>query len=164
MITFSPDGKLVAAVGGETSTYSNNGHDGAIYVWDVATGQLRWKGLESEACPLVMRFSPDGSVLACGCAIYGRQYSAGDGCVTLWDVKTGGLLRNYNGDTKTDQMVFAWNALKRAVAGKSASTSSRLTGDNSSPVSAISFSPDGNLLAAGDADGMVRIWPVPSAK
>jgi WD40 repeat protein len=68
-VAFSPDGKRLATAGGE----------GAVKIWDAATGQElgALKG-HSDGIRSVV-FSPDGKRLATGSA---------DGTARLWDAAT----------------------------------------------------------------------------
>jgi WD40 repeat protein len=73
LFTFSPDGKLVAAVGSEA------GDHGIIRLWDRAGKKGSWRldGQANADGPLA--FSPDGKTLA----------EAGGAAVRLWDARTG---------------------------------------------------------------------------
>src|SRR5437867_2369631 len=79
-IAFSPDGKIIVAVGDLEDT---------IKLWDTTTGeQMRApEGLtDGVNC---IAFSPDGSLLASGLAIYGRR-------PRVWDTASGKLLRSFS--------------------------------------------------------------------
>jgi WD40 repeat protein len=82
-LTFSPDGKTLAAVGLAPPS------GGALQVWDTAHGQLRFtaRGLEGYyfASPA---FSPDGRRVAC--ALNGAQ-------IGIWDATNGKQLAVYQG-------------------------------------------------------------------
>ncbi|MFD0575780.1 Hsp70 family protein [Dactylosporangium darangshiense] len=69
-IRFSPDGKLVAAVG----------HDAMVHLWDTATQQQTGAPMQSGDKTLIgVAFSPDGKVVATG---------GGDYAIRLWNVAT----------------------------------------------------------------------------
>src|SRR4051812_15788716 len=68
-LTFSPDGKLLAASCG----------DGTVKVWDVAAGRERFTFKHSQWA-FEAAFAPDGKWLAT-CST--------DGTVRLWDLDTG---------------------------------------------------------------------------
>jgi WD40 repeat protein len=160
LITFSPDGASIATVGGDKSSYSANGHDGAIYVWDVQTGRLKWKGWKRDVTPQAIAFSPDGSLIACGCNVWNRSGPAG-GEVTLWDAKSGKLLRSLTRETVSDRIVHGWASKVEMIKQilPNSKRSGRLPSDKSYPVEAVAFSPDGKLLATGDRR-VIKIWDV----
>ncbi|HEV3172737.1 MAG TPA: caspase family protein [Actinocrinis sp.] len=145
---FSPDGALLATVGG----------DGTARVWDCATGDLKNSALILSPL-MAVAFSPDGSQFATGGvstsvhmrhahdagfaaalkgasdAIRALAYSPDgallaaaceDGTVCLWDPRTART-------TRTSETRFG-------------------------PASAIAFSHDGQTLAAARGDGDVLIW------
>jgi WD40 repeat protein len=161
-VAFSPDGTLIAAVGGALSSYQDDGHCGTVYLWDVATGRLKWKGHKRNIKPTIIAFSPDGSLLACGCRILRRANNFPGGEVMLWNVKNGKLRRTLTRETLADKVRYAVEVniqkLNNYRASEDAAAHQRLASDYSSPVTAIAFSPDGTLLAAGDQEGIVKIW------
>ena len=75
-VAFSPDGKTLASVGGESLLY----RPGDVVLWDVATGNQKSKFDGHESCVWSVAFSADGKTLATG------DYA---GNVKLWDVATG---------------------------------------------------------------------------
>ena len=61
-IVFSPDGKLLAAVGGTPARF------GEVQIWDAASRELKRSITVSSDTLFGASFSPDGSRLAVGCA------------------------------------------------------------------------------------------------
>lgn len=84
-LRFSPDGKTLAAGGGEPT------RSGDISLWDVASGRLvnEWKERHSDAV-LSLDFSPDGKRLASGGA---------DKIARVTDVASGKLVNVFEGHT-----------------------------------------------------------------
>src|SRR5262249_60789120 len=79
VLSLSVDGRLLATGGG----------DGAIDLWDAATGKRLRKVPGHGKAIQAVTFSPDGSRLASGST---------DGTVRLWQVGTGRLHHSLNGD------------------------------------------------------------------
>src|SRR5205823_5374231 len=77
-IAFRPDGKTVAAAA----------KDGAVKLWDVASGYLVRTLPGHTGAVLSVAFSPDGGILASG---------SSDETVKLWDLTDGHLLRTLKG-------------------------------------------------------------------
>ena len=100
----------------------------ALVLVDVATGQTVQSFKTPIHFPEVVRFSPDGKLLAqAGLAGYGREKALGRAApICLFDVATGLLLRSLEG--------------------------------NRSTVHDLSFAPDGKTLASAAADGTVFLW------
>jgi RNA polymerase sigma factor (sigma-70 family) len=75
-IAFSPDGTLLAAVGGNSGL-----KDGFQTVWDVRTGREKTQRSGLPHAPVCAAFAPDGRSLATGDA---------GGVVRIWELATGG--------------------------------------------------------------------------
>ena len=106
-------------------------------------------------------FSPDGGILAA---------SFSEGPVTLWDVRTGDILRAVMGGSpdvsaaslafSSDGEVLALGLSDGSVTLVEVRTGERLNVlvEHHDWVSAMSYSPDGEILASGYADGAVVLW------
>jgi WD40 repeat protein/energy-coupling factor transporter ATP-binding protein EcfA2 len=154
-IAFSPRGGLLAT----------SGVDDTTRLWKLPDGQPHGSPLRHDDYPQRLAFSPDGRMIATAAA-YG-------GTATIWEVARGRRLmtiqlhdpsdENYNvqdiafsrrllatGDSETQ--VRFWHVDSGHEYGKP------LT--NLEVVNAVTFSPDGTLVAAGLADRTVHIWDV----
>jgi WD40 repeat protein len=166
---FSPDGRTLAA-----GILTLTGGDGAVLLWDVASGRSldRLKGHTDQVFDV--SFSSDGSRLA----------SAGaDGTVRLWDLATGemigGPLLGHSDDVhavmfdpagtelvsgSSDGSVIVWNAGARLVGGGGVVNVVLFTSDGSRMISTTPFSYADTFLpdpAFGDG-GDVVIWDADS--
>jgi WD40 repeat protein len=118
------------------------------------------KVLPVEEGPVnVVRFSPDGEVLATG---------SDDGTVRLWDVSGGGLREELTGHDQgvlslafdpqsdvlvsgsTDQTVRLWETATGAPITSIAA--------HAGPVWSVALDPTRRLLASAGEDGLVRLW------
>ena len=172
-VTFSPDGRLLAT-GGDDST---------ARIWDAATGrQLHLLSNQTDGVNSVA-FSPDGKTLATAggdktvrlCdVVTGREFTVLGGHnfgVTAiafspdgrWLVAATGRLANGGDRNPNDKFVDPtdlpaeikiWNVEARKVI-------TTLTGHTKSILS-LAVSPDGQKLATGSADSTVRIWNIAS--
>ena len=153
-VAFSPDGVLLAS----------GSLDGTVILWDVATRRtITTFPREGTGGPSIfsLAFSPDGGTLAA------LQLNSIPSLIRLWNVATrreidtfrhvsfgsrpmafspdGGTLASTGG---LDGLVKLWNL---------ASGTELATFPHPVPVTSVSFSPDGTLLASGASDG-VRLW------
>lgn len=158
-MTYSPDGSLLVL---GLSACGPEGSDSALQCWETATGQLRHELLAPFMYdhPSVLRFSPDGRLLA---AIYGP-------ILRVWDVanerelachKTGkkhlkGLAWSLDGKrlfaVSNDTTVRQWVAPEWAEVPGFAWDIGKLV--------SLDASRDGCRMVAGSATGKVIVWDV----
>ena len=152
-LAYSPDGRRLAGAGG----------DGAIGVYDAATGERLRRLDEGEVAVLSLAWSPDGSRLAAGLAGHAAR---------VWDVEAGrlapGPLERLGGPVAAvavgpDGGTLATASLDGEVRLWTFDAEPRLLHvlrGHEGEVRALAYSPDGSRLASAGLDGTVRIWGV----
>jgi WD40 repeat protein len=157
-VAFSPDSTLLASAGG----------DGAVRLWNPATGQ-QVRVLHATSARFgvnAVAFSPHGTLLASG---------EGDGTIRLWNPATGRAIRilhaigsgtylplsgvAFSPNGKLLASVVAAVRLWDPATGQALGVP---FGPGNSPVEVdtVAFSPNGRLLASADIAGAVRFWKV----
>jgi WD40 repeat protein len=105
--------------------------DGSVALWKADSGNLLWKAKEHVRDVMAAAFAPDGKQFATGGA---------DGKVCLWNIAGGKPLLSFHTGEKQPRPMGDWMGGYGGVA-------------------ALAFSPDGNLLAAGNRhNAAIRIW------
>lgn len=158
-LTFSPDGKIL--VTGST--------DGTIRLWDLSG--LQWKLYQDSNYFQSVAFSPDGKRLATS-----EPTHKHDDIVRLWDL-SGKQFTALHVGGNVESMVFTPDGkllvtvdekenhtkfLLWDISDKSRKQLAELKGyqeDNRNLwIYSSAFSPDGKLLATGEAKGRIRLW------
>ncbi len=175
-LTLHTSGVAAVAFSPDSHTLASSAFDGQVILWDVDAGTPRTQLTvgTSAAAVYALAFSPDGTLLATGSA-------APDSLVRLWRVADGAAdanplaeLAGHPGDIRALRFApsGAWlvSGGAPAPAGLDDETVRvwALTPDggrleqslapNVGAVFALAFSPDGQTLAAGGADGVVALW------
>lgn len=147
-MTFSPDGRLLATVGGQDRT---------VRLWEVSTGRELRSFMGHADYFVTIAFSPDGRLLASGNGF----------TVRVWDIATGALRREFT--TGEHAVRFAFSRDLKVVAttrggpidfwdivtGRRVRT---FTPDRDEFFPAIIFSPEGRIIARGSDEGRVTLW------
>jgi WD40 repeat protein len=161
-LSFSPDGRLLAALG----------PDRTLSLWDVTTGRLRDRLhiIDPPVCPdtVIFKFSPDGRMLASFAfdPTFKGQHALSDRFIRLWDVASGEQIRRIEHPEGALAIAFSPDSHRLASAGADRSVrvwdvaSGEEMGrfQHRDVVNAVAFSPDGRRLASGGEDAVAYVW------
>jgi len=167
-MALAPDGKLAISSSGWPQG------DCTVRLWDVAKGkEIRRLRADELAMPrdeknsevpgevYSVAFSPDGSM---------ALFAGANGLFGLWDVRTGDVVRRFEGHkTSVYSVAFSPDG-KQALSGGQDMTVrlwdvgtgkeiQRLTA-HTQWVNCVAFAPDGNRALSGSRDQTMRLWDV----
>ena len=141
---FSPDLKLLAT----------GSQDKMVRLWDTATGQQLAALTGHSDAVSVVEFSPNGAVIATG----GK-----DGRIKFWDVATRMEKASMEGKTAVRCLSFSPNnkllatGVLRILNVEDAKLSAIIP-DQGGTIFSVAFNRQGNLLASGGQDKVIRLW------
>lgn len=153
-----PGGATTLAFAPGGGPLATSGYDGAVRLWDVATGRPLRTLKAARGTIWTLDYAPDGSRLA----------AAGeDGIVRIWSSADGRLLRTLAGHARNVWEVRFSPDGKRLASGSFDSTA-RLwdaasgaplatLADHEEAVVGLAWSPDGRWLATGGDDSTIRL-------
>jgi WD40 repeat protein len=150
-VAFSPDGKQFAASAG-----------GAVTMWDAASRAALGEPFKADEDFLHVAFSSTGKLLAANTAPYGAHPAR----VYVWDVATG---KPFGDAILGSAFAFSPDDSLLAVADhenlqlyelRSHKAIGRPLTGHSKDITAIAFSPDAEVVAAGAEDNSIVLWGV----
>lgn len=165
-VEFSPNGKLLAYVGGsEFEQGGNLRRTAKVMLWDVAAGKLRGDLPGHTSQVTSVAFSPDGSLFATGSA---------DNTIRLWDSATGKSRSVLKGHTDAVwSLAFSpdgvtlvsagWDGTLRFWNTKTGKESNHIQAHDDEVLS-VAISPDGKTIATGSGDWTVSLWSLKTQK
>jgi RNA polymerase sigma factor (sigma-70 family) len=156
-VTFTPDGKTVAAAG------YRRGWDGAVHLWDAGTGRFLRRLKAPGTSVRRLAVSGDGQLLAGmtdnGLRVWdlttfdevGAREEAHHGRVCRVAAAAGGVVTT----ASDDHTVRVWDA---------ASGRQRFRLDHDHWVRGVALAPDGKRLASSSLDDTVRLWDLETGR
>ncbi len=161
-LAYRQDGKMFALTVRGHNVWRHH-DDTSLRAWDVATLKVRWAvALSTDA----VAFSPDGKTLA------GSVDQKGQDGVRLWDADSGTELHRFRDTGRCLGVAFSgdgkllaaasWDKNCVKVWNVEGGTEARSWQDT--PMTAVAFRRDGQVLATGHKDGTISIWDLAAGK
>jgi WD40 repeat protein len=157
-LTFTPDGTVLAAAGGNSDDFS-------IHLWEVTSGQSRGTLEGHTGIIWGVAFSPDGQLLAS---------VSSDRTAKIWDWRKGTLLKSLDFPGEASSVSFSPDGQTLAVGGvdelKNQIQNAAIwtySVDSWKPllklpeylnIAAMAYSPDGRWLIGGGTSRNVQVW------
>jgi WD40 repeat protein/serine/threonine protein kinase len=161
-LSFSPDGKLLAAGMGHQNWFAGN-YAQVAKVWEVASGK-EVAELPHDSTVPALQFSPDGRTLATACQ---------DHRIRLWQVGSWQVRLSWEGPYDFAAVAFVPGE-NQLVTGNGdgilqlwdpdTGQPLRPLGQHAHRVNSLAFSPDGKTLASGGSDLVVKLWSMASGR
>jgi hypothetical protein len=159
-VAFHPDGKRLAAGNG----------NGSVVMWDIESGNRLAMLQPSEQAVRAIAFSPRGVWLAVGRAdgtlhiLPVEDVSGPPACrydtAPVLDVTFAPDGRSLaTGNAEGQIVILDVPETSQMFEQQAVCASQRALDAHTSAVNVLAYSPDGGLLASGDGDGRVRLWP-----
>jgi WD40 repeat protein len=152
-LSFSSDGKMLVS----------GSDDKTIKIWNLQNRELI-RTINGHTEPVrAVAFSPDAKILASGSNDYN---------IKLWDTDTGRLVHEFRGNAKISTLAFSPNG-KYLASGSDKTINvwnvetlrlTRSLEGHTGEVTAVSFSPDGMILASSSTDKSIKLWNYITAK
>ncbi len=156
-VTFSPDGKRLAAGAG---TWATRADEAKVVIWDLSTGKESFELSPGELGTIAwVAFSPDGTRLAAA------SYFADQAIV--WDLSTRQELARFTSPAVVGYVTFSPDSRWLAVGGGSNTAKIydlttreplfSLAG-HTAAIGSVAFSPDGKRVVTASNDGTASVW------
>lgn len=157
-LTYSPDGDFLAL-----STSAS-----IIHLWNIQTGECQQTFSGHQDFARLLKFSPDGTVLAS--SHYDEERARYIPEVKIWDVRTGDCRLTLQGHSGLIND-FAFSSDSQWLATANSDRAIKLwdlrTGEcaktflgHSSRVLSVAFAPDDRSLASGGDDRTIKLWDI----
>lgn len=179
-VAFSSDGKTLASGGYYEAPDERDGARviNELKLWDVTTGQERvmFEGRLKDQLYGAFAFSLDSGLLAMGSAAGVRIWNvtqqaelpplitASPKVLTFSpDSKVLAVASSTDSSDQFDRALTTWEVKLIDVASRKKLSSFKDSGDDAY-INSVSFSADRKVLAAGTADGLIRLWDLATKK